>query len=703
MTKENLPLILCGPILRRTAPSMICIWIAFSKPIEEVTSVLYKSSTDYKSGLIAKATQSTQAFAKNLHVALIIITPSEKDLFPTDEILQYDLKIDGKWLSDMPIIEELIYPPYGLPSFFIQSEKQPLNLLFGSCRKIHGPGFDALSCGDDLVQKHANQITKRPSVLFLGGDQIYADDISSVIMPIITSLSEKITGDEEKLLYDVNSHSNTADSTSTNTYHFGSRGALLSSEVGLEHIEHFADNHIIKWGEYAALYCLAWNSKLWPDDWEPSAHALTDKKEVFTNIDEKQKDKIVEKRIERHKTEIERVSRFFKTLPKVRRLLSNISCYMIFDDHEISDDWNTSFDWKSKMHNNSIGIQLLSNGLSNYAIFQAWGNQPLYFPPHIMENIRIFSEKASRGQIDFENRLSFYNDFTLGFDNWDFVSATYPRALFLDTRTQRSFEYFSDLDEAIIRWDKLKEKLISRVNKTINFILRATDNIINEDNAEAIARNTPARLINQKYFEWIKEKHGKQLKGQDILLISATPIFGLQRFEDVVRYGGQLFNIHQWDNEAWAANYTGYLNLLRFLSLELKPKNCVILSGDVHYGFAVSNEVELGELENATNYIQITSSSLKNNAKDQLDRIRKILETFEIYTDEEKVNKEINWIERREYHEFEANESEPVRIISNNNLGHLVWHENDLKFRFLFYQEDARQSGVSNTINWHLK
>jgi hypothetical protein len=73
------------------------------------------------------------------------------------------------------------------------------------------------------------------------------------------------------------------------------------------------------------------------------------------------------------------LQKYFKGLPKVRRLLANVATYMMFDDHEITDDWNLFQVWVQGVQDKLLGQTILRNGLLAYGLFQAWGNDPLYF------------------------------------------------------------------------------------------------------------------------------------------------------------------------------------------------------------------------------------------------------------------------------------------------------------------------------------
>jgi hypothetical protein len=60
--------------------------------------------------------------------------------------------------------------------------------------------------------------------------------------------------------------------------------------------------------------------------------------------------------------------------PANRWLLSTLSSAMIFDDHDIRDDWNTSRDWREMMQATSWWQERIVGGLGSYWIYQHLGN-----------------------------------------------------------------------------------------------------------------------------------------------------------------------------------------------------------------------------------------------------------------------------------------------------------------------------------------
>lgn len=75
-----------------------------------------------------------------------------------------------------------------------------------------------------------------------------------------------------------------------------------------------------------------------------------------------------------------------KTLPKVRRALANIPTYMIFDDHDVTDDWNMTLKFCSAVYNSDLGRRVVQNALVAYALCQLWGNTPEQFQADAGQN-----------------------------------------------------------------------------------------------------------------------------------------------------------------------------------------------------------------------------------------------------------------------------------------------------------------------------
>ncbi|MGK5678771.1 alkaline phosphatase D family protein [Actinoplanes sp. URMC 104] len=60
--------------------------------------------------------------------------------------------------------------------------------------------------------------------------------------------------------------------------------------------------------------------------------------------------------------------------PEVRWLFATVPTVMIFDDHELIDDWNTSQSWHREMLEQPWWIERITGGLASYWVYQHLGN-----------------------------------------------------------------------------------------------------------------------------------------------------------------------------------------------------------------------------------------------------------------------------------------------------------------------------------------
>jgi hypothetical protein len=59
---------------------------------------------------------------------------------------------------------------------------------------------------------------------------------------------------------------------------------------------------------------------------------------------------------------------------EIRWLLATVPSVMIFDDHEIIDDWNTSASWRADATSKSWWTERITSGLASYWVYQHLGN-----------------------------------------------------------------------------------------------------------------------------------------------------------------------------------------------------------------------------------------------------------------------------------------------------------------------------------------
>jgi hypothetical protein len=60
--------------------------------------------------------------------------------------------------------------------------------------------------------------------------------------------------------------------------------------------------------------------------------------------------------------------------PEIRWLYASVPSVMIFDDHEIIDDWNSSAAWRSDIRQQAWWTERIASGLASYWVYQHLGN-----------------------------------------------------------------------------------------------------------------------------------------------------------------------------------------------------------------------------------------------------------------------------------------------------------------------------------------
>ncbi|MGH2959974.1 MAG: alkaline phosphatase D family protein [Solirubrobacterales bacterium] len=107
--------------------------------------------------------------------------------------------------------------------------------------------------------------------------------------------------------------------------------------------------------------------------------------------------------------------------PTMRWLLSVVPSAMIFDDHDVRDDWNTSWSWLMEMRDDPWWQEHIVNALSSYWVYQHIGNlSPAELAEDELfarvqevedggERLREFSRRADRDPTT--TRWSFHRDF----------------------------------------------------------------------------------------------------------------------------------------------------------------------------------------------------------------------------------------------------------------------------------------------------
>ncbi|MEP6733142.1 MAG: hypothetical protein ABJE10_21040 [bacterium] len=390
-----LPNVLAGPILRKVTRDAVTVWFALKRKATVTLTVYDATNTRYFSGK-----RDTVAIGDNLHIVAVTATrDAQAAEFPlTDNaVYLYDATFayPASNTTALPMLAaateasiaqatrnaRLTYATFGRPSFCMPAANiNSLRILHGSCRKAAGDGPDMLAVVDTLIAQTATVPLQRPQQLLLTGDQIYADDVAPTLLVMLTDAATVLLGRDELLPTPL-------PLLASMLPPFSRRQVLSVAGFTSEDL----DSHLMSLGEYLCMYLFVWSDVLWPivDTDIPNAgtvliisDAFLPKPGQFTSTDHGEKDRLLHI-IDSTVADSKSLLTLRASISAVRCALANISTYMIFDDHEVTDDWNMTFDIAVKMYGNPLCQRVIQNALVAYALCQHWGNAPEQFdgPP----------------------------------------------------------------------------------------------------------------------------------------------------------------------------------------------------------------------------------------------------------------------------------------------------------------------------------
>jgi hypothetical protein len=390
---NDLPLILAGPILRRVEPDAVTVWVAL-RQARNVTLQLFRTRAregrpdELDNTVLLEETAATVALGPHLHViAVTARADSSVPVLVPGEIYAYNLSFRGSEHlassgADDVLNSAIVVPPvsisyfhHRLPTFAMPpNDLSKLRLVHGSCRKPHDPGRDALAILDFLIDADRHFPIRRPHQLFLTGDQIYAEEVKDPLLWLLMDAAQTLFVGHEVL----------PSGQSAGDLMPGLRARAVGTEAGMfSHGEGQLRSHVISLGEYCVMYLFVWSHLLWPDSL-PSAEEVADYLQMYSGtggLSQVQQQFIESLDAAAWAEANGRLTEFVADIPRVRRALANVPTYMIFDDHDVTDDWFINRAWTATVMSTPLGKRVIQNALIAYAIFQHWGNSPEQFEP----------------------------------------------------------------------------------------------------------------------------------------------------------------------------------------------------------------------------------------------------------------------------------------------------------------------------------
>ncbi|MEU5771949.1 alkaline phosphatase D family protein [Streptomyces venezuelae] len=267
--------------------------------------------------------------------------------------------------------------------------------------------------------------------------------------------------------------------------------------------------------------------------------------------------------------------------PEVRWLLSTVPSNMVFDDHDVIDDWNTSASWVAEMRATPWWRERILSGLMSYWVYQHLGN----LPPDELAHDKLYAS----------------------------VCAT-PDG----TDVLRAFAATADADAGAARWSYRRD--FGRVRLLM----------VDTRAARVLAEGERA-MLDAAEAEWVREQALADPGTYDHLLIGTSLPWLLphlihdaegwnaalcrgERGERWARFGENLRR--RSDLEHWAA-FPASFEALTALIAEAgsgpgAPATVCVLSGDVHHAYVAEPSWPGGDGPDAR-VLQLTCSPVHNS------------------------------------------------------------------------------------------
>jgi hypothetical protein len=249
------------------------------------------------------------------------------------------------------------------------------------------------------------------------------------------------------------------------------------------------------------------------------------------------------------------------TDPDVRWLLSVVPTSMIFDDHDVRDDWNTSHSWREDMQATDWWQERIVGGLASYWVYQHLGNLG---PAELREN------------------------------------ELYQRICTHDGDAEQLLREFAAAADAEVdgakgtRWSFRRD-------------FRETRLLMIDSRCGRILADNARSMISDEEFAWIEtQAHGEY---DHLLVGTSLPWLLARALHDIEAWDEQLGNGHHGprttkfaealrraaDLEHWASFNRSFERLGRLLAAVGRgdydptgaaPASVCVLSGDVHHAYA---------------------------------------------------------------------------------------------------------------------
>jgi hypothetical protein len=273
--------------------------------------------------------------------------------------------------------------------------------------------------------------------------------------------------------------------------------------------------------------------------------------------------------------------------PAIRWLLSTVPSAMVFDDHEVSDDWNISESWVEEVRTYPWWNEEIAGAYVSYWIYQHLGNLS---PPELAEDGLFRKVKAAddAGPLLFE------------------------------------FAYKTHREATGTRWSFHRDFGNTRL-------------VMMDSRGGRVLKRGQRSMVDAEEWSWIEEHvtggFDHLLLGTSVPVLLGPGMHYLQAWNEAVDSGVWGERAAQWgekirrskDLDHWSSFHDSFLELTRLIRAVgagekgQPPTSIIVLSGDVHLGYVA--EATFRDEEVKSIIYQAVSSPFRNSLPGEKSRL----------------------------------------------------------------------------------
>ena len=276
--------------------------------------------------------------------------------------------------------------------------------------------------------------------------------------------------------------------------------------------------------------------------------------------------------------------------PDVRWLLSTVPSAMVFDDHDVRDDWNTSRAWRHRVQQLPWWRERIVGAYMTYWLYQHLGN----VAPAEVERDGLLRAVRAEGEPALRRFAEQADDEVDGrkLSRWSFVRDWGEvRLVVVDTRSGRVVE------------DDARRRMLSEPEW-------------------------------QQVRQWLRGDCTHLLVGSSLPLLFHRSLHDLERWDEALvagAWGRRGARFGEWlrqaaDLEHWSAFSWSFDRMLERIGEVARgehgraPSTVLVLSGDVHHSYVAPVAFPDDPVPPSTSVVQVVSSPMRNAFPRRLQR-----------------------------------------------------------------------------------